>query len=153
MKTALGSAAALALLALNPQPAAAAEDLRAVETGRNTAAFAGIRLRLDLNDSRPAIPTARLTLGLVDHDGDRGASGRRFRGSALELGLARNGRADFYVGGQRLSDVRQRLGVAPAAAVVLGLGAVAAGAVVVSSLDEELHRKQCLLPEQELCGE
>jgi hypothetical protein len=49
--------------------------------------------------------------------------------------------------------VRQRLGVAPAAAVVLGLGAVAAGAVVVSSLDEELHRKQCLLPEQELCGE
>lgn len=140
-----------ALAATTAAPALAAEDsLRFGTESVRTAAFAGVTFRLSLDGERRT-PVARLRLGMTRYDG----SGRMLpdrSGGALELGLSPQGRADLYFGRERLGDLQQRLGIAPAAAAAAAVAAVAVGAVAVSELSEN-DRYQCLLPEQELCGD
>jgi hypothetical protein len=64
----------------------------------------------------------------------QGALVNRSAGSTFELGLSRNGRTEFYVGGQRYSDVEAKLGIAPAGLAVLAVGGlVVVGAAVAAS--------------------
>ena len=144
---------ALAGMALAAAPATAADLSGNSDRELHRAGFAGIHLRMNIGDGRPAAPSARFAMGFVHHGNLAAAPGRQFHASWLEIGLSKTKRPELYVGQQRLTDVQKRLGIAPAAAVALGLGALATGAVVVASMDDDLHRYQCLLPEKELCKE
>lgn len=149
-KTYAAAAVAFGLAAAGP--ASAADDrIHFANDGGHRAAFAGLTLRLSLDGERPTPPVARLRLGMTRYDGQMRMLPDRGEG-ALELGLARSGRANLYFGGERVSDMGRRLGIAPGAAAAVAVAAVAVGAVAVSELSEN-DRYQCLLPEQELCGD
>ena len=152
-RTTLPAAAALLMLAAQPASAADLVDDPGASQ-MHTGAFAGVRFRVGFGERRPDPPTARLSLGMTHFRGDGRAEIRSLPGSTLELGITRRGRADLYVGGQRLQAIQQRFGLAPFATAVLVVGSLAAGGLAVSELtDEDLDRVQCFLPEKELCTE
>ena len=145
--------AALPLAMLLSQPALAAEPAGSGGT-THTGAFAGIQLRMNLGQSKRTAPTARLRLGMTHHVGDLRSGTRALDGGAIELGLTRLGRPDLFVGGQSVRGIRQRYGLAPLATALVVVGGAAVSAFAVSELaDEDLYKKQCLLPEKELCKE
>ena len=143
--------AAASLAVLGAQPALAAEPAGSGAT--RTSAFAGVQLRLGLGETKRVAPTARLRLGLTHNSADYRSGAWARDGGGLELGLTKLGRPDLYVGGQSVRGLRQRLGLAPAATALIVVGGAAVGALAVSQMDEDLHKKQCLLPEKELCKE
>ena len=148
--------AAAALLMLAAQPASAADLVDDPGASRmQTGAFAGVRFRIGFGERRPEPPTARLSLGMTHFRGDGRAEIRSLPGSTLELGITRRGRADLYIGGQRLQAIQHRFGLAPIATAVLVAGSLAAGGLAVAELaeEEDLDRVQCFLPEKELCTE
>ena len=116
-------------------PALAAEDFRDGATDRYRAAFAGVQFRVNLSGKRLAPPTARLTMGVTHYGRNGQALQRGNYTSSVELGFSGRGGANLYVGGQRLSDIQQRLGIAPAAAALIAVTAVGVGAVVISEMD------------------
>lgn len=149
--------AALGISALAAQPCAAAEDYRTSSYYTHaTGAFAGATLKLAGDGKRQRIPGLQLDLGI----------GRTLRpsGSAaaihvpgVGLRLTPAAKPHWLVGGQAPASIERRLGFG-AGSAVLAVGALAAGAVLAagmsgSSPDEqrELDRRQCFLPEKELC--
>ena len=149
--------AALSVSALAAQPCAAAEDFRtSSHFNYVTSGFAGATLKLAGQDTRQRIPGLQLELGI----------GRTLRpaGSAIAihapgigLRLTPTARLQWHFAGQAPASLQRRLGFG-AGSAVLAVGALAAGAVLAagmsgSSPDErsELDRRQCFLPEKELC--
>jgi|GEM_PF-5048272 len=122
-------------LLASAQPAAAQGLQNFESTHRKAVGFAGLVVRMNVGD-RGLAPTARLGLGLTHRAAGDGATFQSggFGGSALEFGLSRLGKADFYVGGQRLTDAKARLGIAPLAVAALVAGGVAVGGVALASL-------------------
>ena len=143
MKIGMWPAAAV-LLALASQPAAAAGDFREAQVARPTAGFVGIRLRMDMGASHRAVPQARFAMGLVHHDPVRGSALQRSTPAWLELGASRSGRPEFYVAGQRFTNLRNRLGIDRTTAAVIGVGVIAvAVAVAVSMSDDDDRQAHC----------
>jgi hypothetical protein len=136
------------------QPAFAAEDLREpAGAERYRALFAGAQLRLDLGGGTDRARTPRLELGV-----GQGVTGRSgFRGafqlsSGLDLGEAR-AKPSLYLSGQPIDRLDRRLGVAPGAAIAIGVAALAGAAVAASSGGggvEERRRSPCP-PGVEVC--
>ena len=76
-----------------------------------SAAFIGAQARLSLGTGKRAVPTARLTAAMTNLSfTPNGALVNRRGGSAFELGLSKSGRPDFYVGGQRYSELKASSG-------------------------------------------
>lgn len=149
--------AALAISALAAQPCAAAEDYRSSSHYNHiTSAFAGATLKLAGEGKRQRMPGLQLDLGI----------GRTLRaaGSAaaihvpgVGLRLTPTARPQWQLAGQAPASLERRLGFSGGSAAV-AVGALAAGALLVvgmsgSSSDEqsERDRRQCFLPEKELC--
>jgi hypothetical protein len=87
-----------------------------------------------LGSRKPTLPVARLTAGTTNLGlNHQGTLMSRPIGTTFELGLSRTGRADFFIGGQRYSEMKARLGFAPVGAAVLALGSLVVGAAVVAS--------------------
>ncbi|HEY0013575.1 MAG TPA: hypothetical protein VGB79_12085 [Allosphingosinicella sp.] len=107
--TAAGIAAAAMLAA---QPCAAADDFRerrAPET--RSGGFAGISLRMPLDEGRSRRPTARLQLTTMMSSRDpAGAVTTRFA-PGVQLGADRQGRAALSIGGQDVRQAEERLGI------------------------------------------
>lgn len=153
MRSRLTFSVALPFLLLAGAPALATDYQHNFgATERTSAAFAGFQVRMNIGDRRPARPTARLQLGMAHYAGSA-ADGHRLErhGSALELGLSRRGRADLYLAGERVTDVQHRMGVAPLAAVALGIGALAVGTVAVVTLVNGRDPKTGCPPGVEVC--
>jgi hypothetical protein len=110
-----------------------------------SAAFVGAQARLSLGTARPALPVARLTAGMTNLSfSQQGSLIHRPIGTTFELGLSRNGRPDFYVGGHRYSDLKAKLGIAPegvAALAIGGLALIGAGLAGASSSDSTKQQK------------
>lgn len=68
-------------------------------------------------------------------------------GGAFELGFSQSGRADFYVGGQRYTDLEAKFGIAPVGVALLAVGGLAvvgaslAGSSGVSSEQQQQKKK------------
>lgn len=148
MKGLSAAVAALPLLLMAAAPAVAADDRTGAQAPTARAAFAGLNLKLSLDRRGRIAPSARLAAGFAHYEG---AALRSFQTPALELGFTRSAKPELRVAGQKVQEMSTRLGVAPGVAVAIGLGLAAGGAVVVSAMDEDLHKYQCLLPEKELC--
>jgi hypothetical protein len=72
----------------------------------------------------------------------QGAIVNRSMGRTFELGLSRTGRAEFYIAGQRYSDIRTKLGIAPVGAALLAAGGLAVvGAALAGSSDKQEDKK------------
>ena len=144
-----------AAAAVAAQPAFAADLAGGRDIGHRSSAFAGATLRIGLDGHRAETSRPRLAFGVsrVYERVDSSARIARFEAPALELALGRSGRPQLLIGGQTASEARHRLGfaAAPAVLAVAGIGAVALVASAASDDDDELHRRQCLLPERELC--
>jgi hypothetical protein len=134
------------LMMLASQPALAA-DTQAGTGLRQTAAFAGLSVRMGLGE-RSTTPVARLKLSLDQVQGGTLSGWQRVNGQSLELGFSRKGKTELYFAGQSLSGLQQRFGIAPLTAVVVGIGALGVGAVAVSELADDEPR--CMI-ERELC--
>ena len=149
MRFLLGAAVALS----SAQPALAAGFHDESQTGRRSGAFAGATFQIGLDGRRADEARPRLAFGISRIDERLGMSARveRFTSPGLELTFS-GGTRQFLVGGMSLRESRQRLGVGPGVAV-LAVAGVAAAAVAASSFgstsraDDELNRRQCLLPE------
>lgn len=146
------AAAVAAAIALQP---AAAADLAGSDAGaQRSSAFAGATLRLGLDRHGPRAARPRLSLGISRVHERLGGDGRidRFAAPGLELGLS-GGRPLLMIGGETLPEARQRLGVNTSHAVlgIVGLSIAAFAAVELlgggETEDDELNKKQCLLPE------
>ena len=149
--------AAAAAAALVAQPAAGAELAGERELGHRSSAFAGATLRIALDRHQPQAQRPRFALGVsrVDERVDSAARVARLETPALELTLGQNGQPQLLIGGRTANETRQRLGFAAAPAVLAVAGLAAVGLVMSSgsgSDDDELNRRQCFLPERELCG-
>lgn len=149
MKGKMILAATMPLLMLAAQPGHAAEDMRTADGVTQRAAFAGVGIRMALGQSRPAVPTARLRIGMTNYSNGIRVTGGLSDASAVELGFSGRGKMDFYVAGQRLTDIQHRLGVAPAAAALLAIGGLGLGAVAVSELVND-DTPRCMI-ETPLC--
>ena len=139
----------LAALMSASTPSLAAPDYReGFGMSTRNAAFIGAQARLSLGRPNPTLPVARLTAGTTNLGlSHQGALVDRAIGSSFELGLSRAGRPDFYVGGQRYSDVKAKLGIAPVGVALLAVGGLAVvGAAVAgssgSSSGETQQKKQ-----------
>jgi hypothetical protein len=114
-------------------------------TTRN-AAFIGAQARVSFGRSNVSVPVARLTAGMSNVSFNAGSSlvNRRIS-NTFELGWSRNGRADFYVGGQRYSDMKAKLGIAPVGIALLAVGGIAVvGAAVAAGADEKEPEVVCM---------
>ncbi len=128
---------ALGALAMASGAPAAAQSYGNPALTTGNAAFIGAQARLSLGGVKPKIPTARLTAGMTNFSFDQsGARTLRTIGNTLEIGLSRAGRPDFFVGGQRYSDVRTKLGIAPLGIALLAAGGLAAVGVVAVAASE-----------------
>ncbi|HEX8192161.1 MAG TPA: hypothetical protein VF552_04610 [Allosphingosinicella sp.] len=106
---AAGIAAAAMLFA---QPCAAADDWRerrAPET--RSGGFAGISLRMPLDEGRARRPTARLQLTTMTSTREAGGAVATRFAPGVELGADRRGRAALSIGGQDVRQAEERLGV------------------------------------------
>lgn len=122
--------AAAAAVMLPVQPCLAADDPAFTE--RRSGAFAGVRLNLPLGRGNPERPSARLQLTSFHDSVDaRGATLRSFRSPGLELGLNREGRVAYYLGGQDVEETRRRLEASGSTTTWLIVGGVVVLAVVV----------------------
>ncbi len=112
-------------------PAAAAPDFRdTVGSMTRHGAFVGAQARLSFGGAAPVVPVARLTAGTTNLRFDQsGAVLNRPLGTSFELGFSSDGRPNFYVGGQRISDLSVKLGIAPTGVALLAIG----GAAVVGA--------------------
>jgi hypothetical protein len=122
-------------LLASAQPAPAQDVQNFEPTYRKTVGFAGLVVRMNVQD-QGFKPTARLGLGLTHRSSSAGGAfqSHGFQGSALEFGLSKFGKADFYVAGQKLTDAKARFGLAPLAVAALVAGGVAVGGVALASL-------------------
>jgi hypothetical protein len=123
-------AAAIAVAAvLAAQPCAAADDYRdrrAPET--RSGGFAGISLRMPLDEGRSRRPTARLQLTTTTSSRDAaGAVSTRFA-PGVQLGADRSGRAALSIGGQPLRRTEERLRLGGSTGTTL---AIVGGVVLV----------------------
>ncbi len=120
----LAAAAAVAMLAA--QPCLAADDFRGLGAGeRQSAAFAGMRLRLPMGSANSERPSARLQLTTFhDYRDAAGAMVRSHRSPGMELGLDRFGRTSFQMAGQDMAQAQQRLGVSGSTRTALIIGGV-----------------------------
>ena len=149
--------ATFAALTLAAQPCAAAEDFRTTHQYNHVAsAFAGATLKLTTDRNKHRVPGLQLGLGISQTLRPAG-SAAAIQVPGIELRLSPAAKPHLLVAGQTPSSVKQRLGFGPGAAL-LAVGGLAAGALLVgtmsgSSTDEkrELERRQCFLPERELC--
>ena len=140
--------AVVPLIMLGAQPAAAADNFRDAGTGpRQTAAFAGLSVRMDLGQ-RSTAPVARMKLSLDQVQGTTRSGWQRMDGQAIELGFSPKGKTELYFAGQSLTGLQQRFGIAPLTAVLVGVGALSVGAIAVSELADDEPR--CMI-ERELC--
>lgn len=149
--------ATLAALALAAQPSAAAEDFRATHQYNHvSSAFAGATLKLVTDRNRRKASGLQLGLGISQTLRPAG-SAAAIQVPGIELRLTPAAKPHLLVAGQTPSSVKQRLGFSPGAALLavggLAVGALLVGAMAGSSSDEktELERRQCFLPERELC--
>ena len=149
--------AALSLGSISQPGMAAADMSSSAFVQKSTASFAGIGVRISATKKGTLQSTARLRLGLTHFYRDGGAApSQALQHAPLEIGLSKLGRPDFYISGHRIADLKTRLGLSPLG-VGLILSGVAASAVVIGGLagseseKEELERRQCFLPEKELC--
>lgn len=104
----LGACAA-GFLAL--QPCLAAEPFGGEGGGqRQSSAFAGLTVRVPLGRSGATGPSARLQLTTIHERRDsRGGILSSQRAEGVELGLDRRGRAAYYVGGEDVRKIDERL--------------------------------------------
>lgn len=65
-------------------------------------------------------------------------------GTSFELGLSHAGRADFYISGQRYSDVKTKLGIAPIGVALLAVGGLVAVGAVVAAASETKPEVVCM---------
>lgn len=106
---------------LTAQPCLAAGDFRESRAGQvRTGAFAGISLRVPLDDSASSRrPTARLQLTSIREVRDADGTTRTFRAEGVQLGADRRGRAALSVGGRDVRRTEERLGVGGSTGTVL----------------------------------
>ncbi|HZF94369.1 MAG TPA: hypothetical protein VEZ20_05790 [Allosphingosinicella sp.] len=125
--------AAAAILAA--QPCAAADDFRdrrAPET--RSGGFAGISLRMPLDEGRSRRPTARLQLTTMTSSRDAaGAVTFRFA-RGVELGADRRGRAALSIGGQDVRGAEERLGIGGSTTTLLIVGGVVLVVAVLATV-------------------
>jgi hypothetical protein len=79
--------------------------------------------------------------------GQHGQLVNRPSGHTFELGFSGNGRADFYVGGQRYNELKGKLGVAPVGVALLAVGGIAvvgAGLAAGGSSEKKQPEVVCL---------
>jgi hypothetical protein len=147
--------ATIVAMGLAAQPCAAAEDFReGVQVRHRVGSFAGATLNMTFDRSRREGSGTRLGLGIGQMQA--GASSAAAV-PAVELRLVA-GKPLLLIGGQRPSSFHQRHGFA-AGAALLAVGGLAAAALTVAAVsggdddeESELNRRQCFLPERELCG-
>lgn len=143
---------ALAAVALAAQPAAAVDHFRSAHP-HFTGAFAGATLKLAVNRNRKRAPSVQLGVGIsqtLHYSGSAAA----VHIPSIELRLTSAAKPYLFAAGQNPSSAGQRLGFTAGTALLV-VGGLAAGALLVAgaSSDEEseLERRQCFLPERELC--
>ena len=132
--------AAAAALSLVSQPVLAAEAFRdGGVRGQRTGAFAGVNFKVPLGTKQRVKPSARLQL-TTSRDSITDSGYRSVRPAGLELGLTDKGRADVYLGGNRLSDTEKKLGLTGFGDWVLPvalLAAVVVGVVLLTDTDND----------------
>ena len=141
-KTCLAFAVAAATLFAAP---ATAQDYGSLTTtSTRTAAFIGAQARLSFGSAKAARPVGRLSASMTNLSVDqRGAPVNRSIRPTFEFGLSRTGRADFYIGGHRYSDMKTKIGIAPVGVVLLAVGGLAVvGAAVAGSSDSEKKKPE-----------
>lgn len=147
--------APVAALALAAQPCAAAKPFEAAQYNHVSSAFAGATLKVGMNRNKQEAPGIQLGLGISQTLRYLG-SGTAIQVPGIELGLIPTQTPKLLIGGRAASSLDRRLGLSTGAAIAAVAG-LAAGALVVGSLsgggsrEDESDRRQCLLPERELC--
>ena len=133
-----------AALCASPTSVAAQEYGSTLTISTRSAAFVGAQARLSLGKAKATGPVARLTAGMTNLSFDQqGFLVNRSVGSTFQLGFTRTGRPDFYIGGQRYSDIRTKLGFAPVGAALLTVGGlVVVGAALAGSSDKEKNEQK-----------
>ena len=135
----LGAAAAMMCAA---SPCLAQDDMGfGHRSDQQSAAFAGVNLRLEIGRQGRPQPVARLAIGR-SYAADRSdimPGHRRSAAPGLELGLTRSGAAQLYVGGEPTSRVKERLGanglgLSPVA-IAFGVVLVGVGVLVITNLN------------------
>lgn len=130
-------------LALVSSPCLAADDFRApLNLERQSSAFAGAAIRLNLGKGSNLKPSARLQLGAVHElrgSGSLTPVGRR-QHAGLELGLGKGARPEIFLGGRSMARVQERLSLdgrsGSTVAIVFGVALLAVGLLVISNLDD-----------------
>lgn len=114
MKPILSLTAALAASMLIAQPCFAAEDIRdRTNLQYRPSPYAGATLRLNFGGAGKVTSRVRLQAGMTRSQGG-GATTGAVHGppvAAFEVGASPNRKPAFYIGGQEVRDVEQRLGV------------------------------------------
>jgi hypothetical protein len=109
MTRTVGLAPAAALLMLGAQPCLAADDYRTRDLGeRRTAMFVGANVKLGLGQQSRAKPEARLQLGMR-HNFAGSSAARQV--AMVELGEGRTGKPAFYMAGQDVGEMEEKLAV------------------------------------------
>jgi hypothetical protein len=151
----LATFAAFALLA---QPCAAADGFQASHAAKQVVGtFAGATLKLAADKNRRNSLGVQFGLG-ISHSLLNTNSAAAVHLPGIELRLTPSTNPLLLVSGQSPSTIERRLGIGPGA-VLLAVGGLAAGAALVGGMaggmsaaeKAELDRKQCFLPEKELC--
>ena len=154
MSSRMIAGAGLAFSLLATSPASATTDPFEPEHRRGSAGFAGLVISLTTKPNQPPAPAVRLGMGMRDHPGGNSLSQPRLR-NVVELSLTGSGRPALHLGGRPLGSVsKQKLN---GGSVLLTIGSLAAAAllagVIIDASDEDRDDGQCMLPEQELCGD
>ena len=146
MKLAAGRVATFSFLMLAAQPCYSADDIRDIgNPHRVSAAFAGANVSLALGRGGHPRPAARLQLGVTHTypDTRSAAPTQMHRFSGFELGASTNGEPIFYLGGQDVRNVEQRLGVKGSTGTVLIVGGVLVALVVVALMSSGGQLSPC----------
>ena len=146
----------LAAVALATQPASAADYSEGAHP-HFTGGFAGATLKLAMNRSRNKDRVPRLQLGVgISQTLHYAGSAAVVHIPGIELSFTSTAKPLLLVGGQSPSSGRHRLGITTGTALLV-VGGLAAGALAIGTMsgggsnDDELDRRQCFLPEKELC--
>ncbi len=118
-------AAMLAVGMFVAQPCAASNLRDGQVMLRQSSAFAGLNVRMELGQARKAKPTARLqfTTSHTFRDERSGAT-QTFRAQGLEIGSTKGGKPTFYLNGQSTADMQKKHNIGGTGTTLLIVGGV-----------------------------
>lgn len=129
------AAAIVAAGMLVAQPCSASDLGNSQTMLRQSAAFAGLNVRLPLGGAQKIKPTTRLQL-TTSHTlrDERTGATQTFRPQGLEIGGARGGKPTLYLNGQSTADMDKKLGIGGTGTTLLVVGGVLIVLVVAAAV-------------------